>query len=125
MQLSTELSAIVIATSGSDAEAVRQKSLLESIVTRMEQHLIDISELYNKITEPYKLWEASLMILAISQHDDAALVTKLWRSIIYRLVPWQASSKEAQEMLENKRQSNILIDKRFVIIMMVFMVKFL
>ena len=112
VQLSNELDAIRLATSGADAEAIRQKSLLESTVQRMGQHLIDISELYNKITEPYKLWEASLMILAISQHDDPALLAKLWRSVIYRLVPWQASSRDVQEAMENKRQNNMLLDKR-------------
>lgn len=114
-QLSSELDTIKVVTSGADAEAIRQKALLESTVQRMSRHLIDISELYNKITEPYKLWDASLMILAVSQHDDPALIAKLWRSVIYRLVPWQASGRDVQEVLENKRQSNMLLDKRYLL----------
>jgi len=38
--------------------------------------------LYNRYASPYNLWEASLAIVRCANHDDPALVHKLWEKII-------------------------------------------
>lgn len=74
-------SSTVVVVSG---DAKKQLDNLNSVLTRISSQLVDVSYLYNSVTEPYKLWEYSLLVLFICKHDDSALVSRLWRSIIFR-----------------------------------------
>lgn len=94
-------------------EGQRQRDQLADVVHRLKFYLLDVSELYNKIAVPYNLWESSLIILYTCKHDDAALVVRLWKSIIYRIIPNVASNIDTQEFLHERRKSNIMIDKRY------------
>ncbi len=71
----------VVVVSG---DAKKQLDNLNSVLARISSQLVDVSYLYNSVTEPYKLWEYSLLVLFICKHDDSALVSRLWRSIIFR-----------------------------------------
>ena len=65
-------------------ESERQFRLLQENVNHLQNRLFTVSDLYNQISEPYKLWEFSLIIIYLCKHDDLALVNRLWKSIIYR-----------------------------------------
>mmetsp|Transcript_24760 Transcript_24760/g.36519 ORF Transcript_24760/g.36519 Transcript_24760/m.36519 type:complete len:1559 (+) Transcript_24760:131-4807(+) len=94
-------------------EGKRQRDQLADIVHRLRYQLVDVSELYNNVTEPYMLWESNLVILCTCKHDDPGLAKRLWKSIIYRIVPKKASDVDVQEFLdEQRRKSNVMVDKR-------------
>jgi hypothetical protein len=54
------------------------------IIHRVHTQLMTISDIFNLVTQPFKLWDFSLLLLQISKHEDLELMNRLWRSIIYR-----------------------------------------
>lgn len=72
------------ATQSSSSETERQYKLLADNIQKLQFSLFAISDLFNSITEPYKLWEFSLIIIYLCKYDDLNLIQKLWKSIIYR-----------------------------------------
>ncbi|CAM9200412.1 unnamed protein product, partial [Ectocarpus fasciculatus] len=90
--LSSKLSLIrnIADTLLSQEEMASMKSL-EDIVSRLGDRLWSVSELYNHVTEPYELWDLSLIILHSCKHDDPQLIRSLWISVIYRIVPMRSN----------------------------------
>lgn len=68
----------------SNSETERQYKLLSDNIHKLQYSLFSISDLFNSITEPYKLWEFSLIIIYLCKYDDVNLIQKLWKSIIFR-----------------------------------------
>lgn len=62
----------------------RSLDLMERAVQRSRFRLLPITDLFHEICLPYKLWDLCLLILHVSKHEDGDLVTKLWRSLIFR-----------------------------------------
>jgi hypothetical protein len=84
---------------------IQRGAEVSDLISQLSTSLVSVSELYNKATEPYKLWELSLMILHTCKHDDAELINKLWLSIIYRIVPFRSKNIIVNKILEEKRRS--------------------
>ncbi len=53
-------------------------------VLKLQWKLVTISELFNDIALPRKLWEICLLLLHATHTDNPQLALKLLRSIIYR-----------------------------------------
>ena len=58
--------------------------LMERAVARAHYKLLTITELFHELCLPYKLWEVCLLLLHVSKHEDPELMSRLWRSLIYR-----------------------------------------
>lgn len=67
-----------------NSETERQYKLFGDNIHKLQYSLYSISDLFNSITEPYKLWEYSLIIIYLCKYDDMNLIQKLWKSIIFR-----------------------------------------
>lgn len=52
------------------------------VISRLNSDLFDVTQLYEHFAEPLGLWECKLAILHCAGHNDAALVTNVWLSII-------------------------------------------
>jgi hypothetical protein len=89
---------------------------LTSLVLALKTQLKTISELYLQATEPYKLWDQSLHLLHAAKSDDFALLVRLWRSVIYRIVPARSNVFEIKMFLDSKRSSQFIdIDFRYTL----------
>lgn len=96
---------------------LQQINKMEVIVRKSKYNLLSISELFQEISVPYKLWDMCLMLLHVSKHQDVVLINRLWRSFIYRLVPDTSITNEAQQFLTLMRdKSRIEEDTRLLII---------
>jgi hypothetical protein len=92
LQLNEEYQEVIRATSvptatgfsSSSSESERQFKLLLDNLHKLQNSLYSISDLFNTITEPYKLWEYSLIIIYLCKYDDLNMIHKLWKSIIFR-----------------------------------------
>jgi nuclear pore complex protein Nup155 len=51
-------------------------------ISRLNCHLLDMTQLYEQFAEPLGLWECKLAILHCANHYDAALVTDIWQKVI-------------------------------------------
>ena len=103
--LSSKLELIVaIPVSDLSQEELSGRQLLEDIVHRLSDRLWPVSELYNQVTDPYELWDLSLIILHSCKHDDPELIRKLWMSIIYKNVPCRSTITVVQNFLEDKKK---------------------
>jgi hypothetical protein len=91
--------------SGTTPAEIQRRSDVNTLISQLSTSLVSVSELYNKATEPHKLWELSLMILHTCKHDDAELINKLWLSIIYRIVPSRSKNVIVHKILDEKRRS--------------------
>ena len=63
---------------------MRKLQRMEQSANRLKYKLLTITELYNDICEPYRFWDISLLLINASKLDNAELIAKLWRSLIYR-----------------------------------------
>jgi len=96
----------------SEAER-RPLDLLERVVHQSQYQLMSITQLFHEVCTPYKLWELCLLLLHISKHDDADLMARLWRSLIFRIVPEDAQTEEGRLFLQLKREAGRMdVDKR-------------
>jgi hypothetical protein len=62
----------------------RSLDALRAVVTRLRFKLVGVSELFNEIALPYKLWEICLLLLHTTHTENIPLATRLLRSVIYR-----------------------------------------
>ena len=62
----------------------RQVQQMHRAEERCRSQLLGVTELFQDICLPYKLWEACLLLLHVSKHDGLDLILRLWRSIVYR-----------------------------------------
>jgi len=86
---------------------------METTVHRVQFQLLTIAELYHDICLPYKKWDVCILLLHSSKNQNIEMIKKLWRSIIYRIVPDNGNTQESQDFLRLKRDSsNIDIDNR-------------
>eukprot|EP01038_Epipyxis_sp_PR26KG_P007824 gene7824-10628_t len=86
---------------------------MQETVHKLKYTLLSITILYNDVSVPYKLWEVCLMLLHASKTSNPDMVKRLWKSIIYRLVPDVAENESCVEFLKIKRESGeIDVDKR-------------
>lgn len=112
--LSADLAAIQ--ASGISLNDIQKKEVdeLVNLVTSLRTRLKTISELYLQAAEPYKLYDIALQLLFAARADDQALVGRLWRSFIYRLVPDSAEGDTPKLFLQSKRDpQHIDIDQRY------------
>ncbi|WFC97802.1 hypothetical protein MYAM1_000522 [Malassezia yamatoensis] len=56
----------------------------ESVLNALDTELMDITTLYKEAAQPFGLLEQQLLILAISQYQDAELVASLWDALFLR-----------------------------------------
>jgi hypothetical protein len=111
--LSSDLEGIT--SIGGDLDAAQRRSVdaLASLVRSLRYRLKSIGDLYLEATEPYKLWENSLQLLFAAKSDDYSLIVRLWKSVIYRLVPEHSDNFEMRLFLQSKRTpQNIEVDAR-------------
>ena len=111
--LNAELEAINSANANYDAQQRRGIDALANLVKSLRYRLKSISELYLEVTEPYKLWDLSLQLLFAAKSEDYSLVVRLWRSLIYRIVPDRSDVFEVGLFIQAKRSSQVIdIDVR-------------
>ena len=111
--LNSELEAINVANSNYDAQHRRGIDALASLVKSLRYSVKSISELYLEVAEPYKLWDLSLQLLFATKSEDYSLIVRLWRSVIYRIVPDHSESFEVGLFVQGKRSSQVIdIDVR-------------
>lgn len=59
------------------------ESDLQSVINSLDKHLFSLSDLFNKITQPLKLYEFSLIIIDSAQYtQQLPLVITLWTNIL-------------------------------------------
>ncbi|KGG52292.1 Nup133-like nucleoporin [Mitosporidium daphniae] len=59
------------------------ESDLQALIASLDKHLYSLSDLFNKITRPLKLYEFSLIIIDSAQYKhQASLVISLWTNIL-------------------------------------------
>ena len=78
---------------------------------RLENKLIPIIELFNDIVIKRRLWDVALMLLNTANIDaleHIEWVARLWRSIIYRIVPRTGRTPESTDFLYLKRRSEYI-----------------
>ncbi|KAJ2643422.1 hypothetical protein GGF44_001174, partial [Coemansia sp. RSA 1694] len=54
----------------------------ETAARALDRRLFTVSELYDRFAEPLRLWDAMLLILKASNHDDAQMVEEIWFTIL-------------------------------------------
>lgn len=54
------------------------------IIHQLHMQLMTISDIFNQVTQPFHLWDLSLLMLQTSKHEDNEMIQRLWRSIVYR-----------------------------------------
>jgi hypothetical protein len=57
---------------------------LEEMIKKLENELFTISNLFNDVSLPFKLWELGLCLIHYSGLNAPDAAKKLWRSVIYR-----------------------------------------
>jgi hypothetical protein len=65
----------------------------EEATAKLQLQLVSISELFNDICLPFKLWELALCLIHYSGLEAPDAAKKLWRSLIYRYVCSHESRK--------------------------------
>ena len=63
---------------------LRSLDALGDIVEQLQWKLFSISDLFNEVALPRKLWEIGLLLLHATRTENAPLAVQLLRSIIYR-----------------------------------------
>ena len=107
--LSDEYTYIQAQAKGKYTESQRaQVDKMGSSVHRLQVNLLSIMELFHEVCMPYRLWDVALMLLNTAKVEDDDLVAKLWRSLIYRIVPETGRTVESARFLEKKRKSNLI-----------------
>lgn len=108
-QLSEDFTYTQSAAKGKYTESQRaQLDKMGTVVNRLQYRLLGIMELFHEICMPYRLWDVALMLLNTAKVEDDELVAKLWRSLIYRIVPETGSSIESATFLAYKRDSDLI-----------------
>ena len=111
--LNSELEAINVANANYDAQQRRGIDALAGLVKSLRYSVKNISELYLEVAEPYKLWDLSLQLLFAAKSEDYSLIVRLWRSVIYRIVPDRSDVFEVGLFIQAKRSSQVIdIDVR-------------
>ena len=64
-----------------------------------------VSQLFQDVCQPLCLWDLSLEIMYLCRFNDQNLVNKLWKSILYRLLPLRSNHAIADAFLKSKRSS--------------------
>ncbi|KAJ2809970.1 hypothetical protein H4S07_002949 [Coemansia furcata] len=54
----------------------------ETPARALDRRLFTVTELYERFAEPLRLWDAMLLILKASNHDDAQMVEEIWMTIL-------------------------------------------
>ncbi|KAJ2869104.1 hypothetical protein GGH93_006264 [Coemansia aciculifera] len=54
----------------------------ETLARTLDRRLFTVSELYEQFAEPLRLWDAMLLILKASNHDDPQMVEEIWLTIL-------------------------------------------
>jgi len=95
----------------------RQLDKMEKAVYHTLNKLLTIAELFHDICLPYKKWDICILLLYSSKNQNLELIKKLWKSLIYRIVPDHGNKQESQDFLRFKRDlSNIEIDNRLALL---------
>lgn len=89
---------------------------LEKLVHKGTYELLDLDFMYSKVSEPLKFWELSLEILHISGHDREDDVNRLWKSILYSLIPRSYRSEYYARFLEQFKEEADTCNSRPVLI---------
>lgn len=111
--LSADLEAIYSFGQVYEGAQKREIDALANLVQSLKFRLKSMSELFLQATEPYKLWDISLQLLFAAKSDDSALIARLWKSVIYRIIPDNSDVFEIGLFLQMKRSpQNIDIDLR-------------
>ncbi|KAJ2701379.1 hypothetical protein H4218_001444 [Coemansia sp. IMI 209128] len=50
----------------------------DTLASELDHHLFNVTELYGQFAEPLRLWDAMLLILKASNHDDPNLAKSIW-----------------------------------------------
>lgn len=113
--LAGQLECILPTSSSSYTEAqMKEVDNMAALVHSLRFELKTISELFCLATDPYKLFDLSLRIIHVARNSDTQLINKLWKSLLYRLVPEKAVSEIGQLFLETKRTAgDVIIDRRY------------
>lgn len=62
----------------------QQLKAMKDWVRKLKLKLMTISELFNEVCVEYNMWDMSLRLLQMSNTVDEELISRLWRSFIYR-----------------------------------------
>ena len=79
---------------------------LKKLVERMDRTLMEYQEMYEEITKEFYLWEQCLEIIHNCNHDDEGTIQRLWRSIIFRLIPCEGDNVELQRCIKQWRDES-------------------
>ncbi|CAK1552084.1 unnamed protein product [Leptosia nina] len=62
--------------------AATSPPLPPALLQRLDDELLDITQLYEEYADRYNLWECKLAIVQCSGHNDALLVENIWSNIL-------------------------------------------
>jgi hypothetical protein len=73
------------------------------VIRKLQTKLLSISELFNDVSMPYRLWDVCLLLMHTTHTHNPQLGLKLIRSIVFRIIPDHADTSEGQAFLAAKR----------------------
>jgi hypothetical protein len=63
-----------------------EKAQLLDVIDRLQNTLMDVSDIFNLAVQPYHLFVLALRMIQFSELSDPQRVATLWKSLIYRFV---------------------------------------
>jgi hypothetical protein len=61
-----------------------EKAQLLDVIDRLQNTLMDVSDIFNLAVQPYHLFVLALRMIQFSELSDPQRVATLWKSLIYR-----------------------------------------
>merc|ERR1711871_998715 len=75
-------------------------ALFGDLWKKVNYSIMEYSDMFNEITQPFGLWEESLQILNICNYQDEELVKRLWLSIMVGAIPQTSSDPDLQRFID-------------------------
>ncbi|KAB0800462.1 hypothetical protein PPYR_06202 [Photinus pyralis] len=70
-------------------------STAEEAINALNNHLFDLTELYEEFCDPFNLWECKLSIIDCAGYSDSSVIENVWQHLIdeYKMVPGSGDDK--------------------------------